>query len=399
MHTQNPLLKTQTFPTFQKIHPKHIKPAIKTLLHENKSALKKLLPAQNPSWKTLVTPLDEIEDRLTHAWSIVKHLKSVAHTNALNKAYDECLPTVSDYFTELSHNHQLYKAYQQIANDQKFSTLTDAQKKSIENALRDFKLAGVHLPPKEKKHYAKIVKTLSKLESQFETNLLNATNAWSYHTENPLELKGIPQYILTRAKKLATEKKRTGWILTLDFPTYYAVITYADNRNLRKKIYTAYVTRASDQGPQKGQFDNTLIMNQILKLRHELAQLVGFKNYAEFSLATKMAKKPSDVLNFLEELVGHCQHQAKKEFKELTHFAKKQAGINNVCAWDMAYVSEKLKTEQFAFNDEEVRSYFPENTVLKGLFDPSISFVQSHYRRKVPAFPLGSKRSFFRNHL
>jgi oligopeptidase A len=368
MQTKNPLLQTQMFPSFDQITPDHVKPAIEFLLNQNKSALSKLITVETPSWETLIAPMDEIEDHLTHAWSIVKHLKSVAHTDAITKVYSECLPIVSDYFTELSQNHALYEAYQKIADSKVFSTFTDAQKKVIENGLRDFKLSGVHLPDATKKLYALTVKTLSELENQFETNLLNATNAWSYYTEDPLELAGIPARTIGRAKQLAAEKKLTGWILTLDFPTYYAIITYADHRPLREKIYTAYVTRASDQGPQAGQFDNTQIINEILRLRYELAELVGFSNYAELSLATKMVKKPSEIFSFLENLIEHSQKQAKKEINALASFAKKSANIEDFSAWDVAYFSEKLKEENFLFNTEDLRPYFPENSVLEGLF-------------------------------
>lgn len=365
----NPLLANVNFPLFDQISPNHIKPAIETVLKENQTALTSLLPISNPSWDGLIRPLEEMNEKLSHAWSIVKHLKSVSHSDALTKAYSECLPLVSDYFTDLSHNTNLYEAYQALSESKAFSQFTDAQKKAIEHNLRDFKLAGVHLAEKEKEQYATLVKKLSELETQFEDNLIQATDHWFYYTENEAELSGIPEHTLTRARHLATEKNLTGWHLTLDFPTYYSVISFADNRQLREKFYTAYATRASDQGPNAGEFDNTLVMDGILQLRHELAQLLSFANYAELSLATKIAKKPTEVLDFLSDLVEKCTHQAKKELNDLVEFAKKSSAIEDFSVWDVAYFSEKLKTQCFSFDEEAIRAYFPENTVLKGLFE------------------------------
>lgn len=366
--TTNPLLAAREFPLFDEISPRHIQPAIETLLKQNQAAIAKLLPAANPSWRSLIAPLYEIEDTLSHAWSIVNHLKSVCHSDELTQVYTACLPHVSDYFTELSQNTLLYKAYEQIFESAEFAEFTSAQKKAIEYGLRDFKLAGVHLPEKEKKHYANIVKKLSELQTQFEDHLIKAIDAWFYHTENAQELTGIPEHTLNRAKHLASEKNLAGWVFPLDFPTYYSVISYADNRQLREKFYTAYITRASDQGPNGGQFDNTHIMNEILQLRHELAKLLGFANYAELSLATKMAKNPDEVFDFLWNLVEKCQLQAKQELNELIAFAKETGGIEDFAVWDMAYFSEKLKTKYFSFDEEMLRAYFPENIVLTGLF-------------------------------
>ena len=369
MNNDNPLLASAAFPLFDKILPDHIKPAIETTLKETQAALNTLLPTSNPSWDGLIEPLEAINDKLSHTWSIVKHLKSVSHSEALTKAYSECLPLVSDYFTDLSHNANLYEAYQKLSQAEAFAQFSEAQKKAIEHNLRDFKLAGVHLPEKEKQQYATLVKKLSELETQFEDNLIQATDHWFYYTENEQELSGIPQHTLIRARHLATEKGLPGWHLTLDFPTYYSVISYADNRQLREKFYTAYSTRASDQGPNAGEFDNTTAMNSILQLRHELAQLLGFANYAELSLATKIAKKPSEVLDFLAGLVEKCNGQAKQEMDELIAFAKTASGIEDFSVWDTAYFSEKLKTQCFSFDEEAIRAYFPENTVLAGLFE------------------------------
>lgn len=365
--THNPLLQTETLPLFDQITSDEVKPAIKMLIEKNRAVLSELLPAAEPTWDTLIAPLEEVDDKLSHAWSIVKHLKTVMLSEDLVKVYTECLPEVSDYFTALSQNQLLFEAYEKISKSQAFSTFSNAQKKTIEHALRDFKLAGVHLPEKEKKQYAAIVKRISELESQFENNLIKSTDHWSYYSDNPEELKGIPEHALMHAKRLAAEKGLSGWVLTLDFPTYFAVLTYADNRQLREKIYTAYVTRASDQSIPQGQFDNTEVMNEILRLRSELSKLLGFSNYAELSLATKMVKKPSEVLDFLWDLVEKCQEQARKEFDEVAAMAKAN-GVEDLAVWDVSYFSEKLKSKQFDFNEEDLRPYFPENAVLKGLF-------------------------------
>lgn len=392
--SQNSLLSDATFPIFNQITPEQIKPAIDTLLAQNRTTLSTLLPTEKPSWDNLIAPLDEMGDKLVHAWSIVKHLKSVTHSEKLTDAYNACLPTVSDYFTELSQNTDLYEAYKTLITSPDFSRLSEPQQKAIQNQLRDFKLAGVHLIEKEKKQYAEMVKQLSKLENQFEDNLIKATDKWSYYTENASELEGIPELTLTRAKQLADKEGLSGWTLTLDFPTYYAVVTYAKNRSLREKMYTAYMTRASDQGPQAGQFDNSSIMNQILDLRHQLAKLLGFQNYAELSLATKMVKEPEDVFNFLENLVDRCQKRAKIEFDELKAFAKSE-GVEDFAVWDAAYFSEKLKASRFSFNSEELRPYFPENTVIKGLFQVASRLFHIEIQEESPPHPWHPDVRFF----
>lgn len=364
----NPLLSHALFPLFDAIKPEQIKPAVESLLQQNQTLIQSLLPATQPTWENLIAPLEEANDQFSHAWSMVKHLKSVIHSDDLTHVYSDCLPLVTDYFTQLSQNHELYQAYQQLAESAFFSDLTQAQKKAIEHALRDFKLSGVHLSDAKKKDYAAIVKRLSSLETQFEDNLIKATDQWCYTAKDEKEVSGIPEYVLEKAAQLAAEKGLIGWQLGLDFPTYYAVMCYADDRALRQKMYTAYVTRASDQGPCAAEFDNTPVMSAILAERYALAQTLGFANYAELSLATKMAKTTDEVLDFLNDLVDRGLDQAKQEVAELVEFAKETAGVIDFSAWDTAYFSEKLKTYHFSFSEEEVRQYFNEPCVLNGLF-------------------------------
>lgn len=367
-----------TLPAFSKIKLDQIEPQLSQLLTENRAQIAKLLTDSSTyTWKNLAEPLEELQDRLSRFWSPISNLNAVAQSPELRVVYNNCLPLLTAYATELEQNETLYQAY--LALEKQAETLDKAQQKTIQDQLRDFRLAGVALPSTQKQRYAAIQTRLAELATKFEENILDATESWTYHTEDKTELTGIPAHVLEKAHALATEKKLTGWVLTLDMPCYLPVMSYADNRALREKMYTAYVTRASDQGPQAGRFDNSNVMTEILSLKQELSTLLGMQNYAEYSLATKMVKQPTQVLRFLTELVERVQPRAVKEIEELKNLAHSSSDITELAAWDVGYYSEKLREKQYGINDELLRPYFPIDQVLHGMF----ALVQQLYGMQI----------------
>ena len=365
----NPLLANTLLPLFSQIKPEHIEPAIDQLLANARATVEKQLHAtKNYTWENLIEPLENADDKLGKAWSPVSHLNSVVNNDALRDAYNACLPKLSAYSTEMGQNEALFNAYRFIAESPEYPTLTVAQQKIISNALRDFKLSGIDLDNEKKQRYKEISQELSQLASNYEENILDATNAWSKLITDEADLAGLPPSALAQAKQTAEIDQQEGWKITLQFPSYHAVMTYADNRELRRELYEAYSTRASDQGPQAGQWDNTEIMEKILALRHEKAQLLGYKNYAELSLATKMAEKTEDVINFLEDLAEKSLPQAQKDLMELRAFADEQHGMKDLQSWDIGYYSEKMRQHYYQLSQEEVKAYFPVTRVLPGLF-------------------------------
>ncbi len=365
----NPLLSDSTLPLFSKIKPGHIEPAIDTLLREARSCVAGLLERNSSyTWDNLIEPIAESEDRLNKAWSPVSHMNSVVNSEALRNAYNACLPKLSEYSTEMGQNEKLFLAYRAIADSDRFQTLDNAQRKLIENALRDFKLSGVDLDSAKKDRFKTISQELSCLASKFEENVLDATNAWSKHIDDPALLKGLPETALTLARQTARQRHKSGWLITLEFPSYLAVMTYADDRKLRQEVYTAFSTRASDQGPHAGQWDNSEVMASILALKHEMAQLLGYDNYAELSLATKMAESPRQVLDFLNDLAERSLPQARRDLQELRRFAAENYAVDDLQAWDIGYFSEKMRQKLFQLSQEEVKAYFPIDRVLPGLF-------------------------------
>lgn len=376
----NPLLEDSTLPQFSKIKPEHVEPAIDSLLAEARSIVEQHLQATTEfTWENLIEPVENIEDKLNKAWSPVSHLNSVINTDELRDAYNACLPKLSEYSTEMGQNKALFNAYQQIEESDNYSSLDTAQQKIITNALRDFRLSGIDLDTDKQQRYKQISQELSRLSSKYEENLLDATNAWSKHITDPELLTGLPETALTLAKQTAKSQDKDGWVITLQFPSYMAVMTYADNRELRKEHYTAFATRASEQGPNAGQWDNSQIMEDTLALRHEKAQLLGFDNYAELSLATKMAEKPEDVTGFLEDLADKSWRNARKDLSELRQFAREQYDISSLQAWDMGYFSEKMRQHFYQLSQEQVRAYFPSTHVIPGLF----SVVEKLYGLKI----------------
>lgn len=365
----NPLLENTLLPQFSKIRAEHVEPAIDQLLSEARAAIAEHLQQNNGyTWENLLEPIEAAQDRLNKAWSPVSHLNGVVNDEQLRQAYNACLDKLSEFATEVGQNQQLYQAYQSIKDSAQFSQLHAAQQKVINNALRDFHLSGVDLPAEQQSRYKDISQQLSRLGSQFEENLLDATNAWSKHLTDSAELAGLPDSALAQARQAAEAKGLDGWLINLQFPSYLAVMTYADNRELRIEHYTAFCTRASEQGPDAGKWDNSEVMEQILALRHEKAQLLGFNNYAEYSLATKMAGSTAEVISFLLELEEKAKDQAKTDFQDLKHFALSIDGIDDLQSYDVSYYSEKLRQHQYQLSQEEVKAYFPITRVLPGLF-------------------------------
>jgi len=365
----NPLMIEHELPPFQSIKAEHVEAAVTKFLDNNRTQVKALLESGADSWESLVEKQDELEDQLNQAWSPVSHMNSVVNSDELREAYNNCLPRLSEYATEMGQNPELFKAYRKIAESDKSNSLTRPQKKVIENALRDFRLSGIDLDVEKKKRFADISKQLSEIGSKFSDNVLDATGAWSKVITNEKELSGIPESALSLAKQTAEQRGEEGYMLTLDMPSYIPVMSYCDNRDLRKEMYEAFTTRASDVGPNAGEFDNSELMVEILTLRRELSLLLGFENFAERSLATKMADTPEQVLEFLNELATKSKPVAEKEIAELFNFAKDEFGIDEVQAWDGPYYSEKLKKQKYDISVEELRPYFPAPTVIVGMFE------------------------------
>ena len=364
----NPLLEMEGLPPFSQIQPEHVEPAIDQLLKLSREQTELLLSNGQPfTWANLISPLERLDDRLGRTWSPVSHMNSVVNSDELRQVYNACLPKLSEYATEMGQNERLFNAYQAVAEGSE--ELDPAQRKLLQNSLRDFHLSGVDLPAEKKARFKEISQQLSKLASQFEENLLDATNAWSKLITDQSELAGLPESALQLARQTAQQRgEPEGWMLTLEFPSYLPVMTYADNRELRRELYTAFSTRASDQGPHAGQWDNSEIIEQILRLRHEQAQLLGFDNYADRSLAKKMAESSEQVMEFLNDLTARSHRQAETELAELRSFAAEHHRATELEAWDIGYFSEKLRQQRYDITQEELKPYFPETRVLPGMF-------------------------------
>ncbi|WP_415899639.1 oligopeptidase A [Neptuniibacter sp. QD48_11] len=365
----NPMLEPQLLPAFSQIKPDQIEAAIDQLLADSRATVERILQELSlPSWDSLVAPLEEMNDRLAKAWSPVSHMNSVVNSDELRDAYNACLPKLSQYWTEMGQHQGLYQAFNQLAESEQFTQLSEAQQKVVNNTLRDFRLSGIALNPEEQQRYAELQQKLSELTTKFSENVMDASDDWSKLLTSESDLAGLPPMALAAAKQMAAAKEQEGWLVTLDFPSYLATITYADDRELRKEIYTAFSTRASDQGPGEGKWDNTEVISQLLELRLELAQLLGFGNYADYSLATKMAENTDQVVQFLKDLAEKSLPVAKQDFEQLCEFAKAEFGAEDLQAWDLAYYGEKLKQAKYSISEEQIRPYFPLPKVLEGLF-------------------------------
>jgi len=364
----NPLLSTDGLPHFSEIRPEHVKPAIAGLLAEGRAQVEQLLASNTAySWDNLVEPLEEMDDRIGRAWSPASHMNAVVNTEALRHVYNECLPLLSEYGTELGQHEGLYQAFRQIADGDEYARLDTAQRKVIDNALRDFRLSGIELDASRRARFKEIMQELSQLAAKYSDNVLDATNAWHKQIHSEEQLGGLPESARALARQTAQQRELDGWVLTLEFPSYYPVMTYADDRELRKELYTAYVTRASELGPTAGLYDNGATMEKIMALRHEAAQLLGYENYAARSLATKMAESTDQVIGFLEDLARRSKPAAELEFDELHTFAREQ-GHGDLQAWDIPYYSEKLRQHKYTISQEELKPWFPGPRVVNGLF-------------------------------
>jgi len=364
----NPLLNPSILPAFSQIKAEIVQSSIEQLLSESRQQIEQLEKQQNINWDKLIQPLELIDDRLSKAWSPVRHLNSVKSSDELRDAYNACLPLLSEYSTEIGQNQKLFKAYQFIAQDENFDQLSQAQQKTIRDSLLHFKLAGVDLSEQDKQHFQRIQKDLSELQSRYENNLLDATQSWQLHLSDDSRLQGLPNYARDMLKQYAEKKSLVGYRLTLDMPCYIAVSTYADDRSLRKTIYEAFTTRASDQGVTDKKFDNADIMVEILQKRYEKSQLLGFRHFAELSLQTKMADSVEEVQKFLNELADKSRSMAQQEYQQLQQFAVEQGLADELMAWDLAYYSEKLKQQRYAISDEDLKPYFSDDQVIQGLF-------------------------------
>ena len=370
--TDNALLAARPLnqlPDFARFSAEQAEPAIDAVLAESKRKLDELLASdREPTWESFIEPLEALGEHLGQVWGPVSHLFMVRSSAEWRAAYNACLPKVTEYSLELSQSEPLCAAYRRIKDGAGFKNLSPVRQKVVNDALRDFRLSGIDLPADKKQRYKEIALRLSEIQTKFEENLMDAIKAWSKLVTDESELAGMTDAAKQQAREKARAKGQDGWLLTLDFPSYDAVITYTSNRELRREIYTAYSTRASDQGPQAGQFDNGPIAEEILKLRHEEALLLGFNNYAELSLATKMADSPDEVESFLRDLARRAKSPARAELEELRAYAKQLDGLDDLQPWDMALYAEKFKESSLGLSDEELRPYFALPAVLDGLF-------------------------------
>ena len=365
----NPLLENLTLPAFSRIRPEHIEPAVDQLLEEHRVLLRSVLDKpEEHTWETLFQPLEDKDDQLKRAWSPVSHLHSVADNDDLRRAYNACLPKLTDHATELGQNEDLFHACKALAEGEEYSRLGIPRQKIISNALRDFRLSGIDLGQQEKNRYRELQQRLSKLQTRYEENLLDATHGWTRPVTDKALLGGLPETALELAAETARRQDQAGWLFTLEYPSYQPVMTYADDRLFRQEMYTAYNTRASELGPNAGRWDNGPLMTEILSLRQELAALLGHRNYAEYSLVKKMADTPDDVMAFLHDLAARSKAVAQQELADLEKFAAEEYGLQDLQAWDIPYYSEKLRQKKFDFSQEDLRPYFPADQVVEGLF-------------------------------
>ncbi len=376
---QNPLLDFSGLPQFDRIQPEHITPALDTLIQQGKQTIEQLaISDAAPTWQNFAEPLEQIEEKLSRAWSQVGHMNAVVNSPALREAYNDNLPKLTDFYSDLAQDERLYNKFKALKASREYASLTQAQKKIIDNEIRDFKLGGAELPPAQKQRFKQIQEQLSKLTTKFEENIMDTVDAFQHIEADTAHLSGIPQDALAAAKQAAETVGQSGYLFTLHFPSYMPVLQYADHRPLRESLYRAYATRASELGAAK--WDNSGLMQEILALRHEAAVMLGFSNYAEMSLATKMADSPQQVIDFLQNLAQRAKPYAQQDMQELQTYAAK-LGISDMQAWDVAYVSEKLREQKYAYSDQEVKQYFPEAKVLQGLFKVVESIFKVHVRK------------------
>ncbi|BBE49777.1 Oligopeptidase A [Ferriphaselus amnicola] len=363
----NPLLDSSGLPRFAEIKSEHVTPAVEQLLSDNRALIARLLADESaPTWDSFMLPLEEANERMSRAWGPVGHLNAVMNSPELREVYNANLPKITQYYAELGQNLALFNKVKALRASAEFDTLSVARKKIVENELRDFRLGGAELPDEVKARFLAIQEEHSALSSRYSDNLLDATNAFERVVEDEAELAGLPDDAKQAAREAAEAAGKNGWLFSLKAPSYLPLMQYADNRALREEMYRAYSTRAAEFGKQE--LDNTPLMAQLLKLRAEEAALLGFNNAAELSLATKMANTPQQVLDFLRELARRARPFAEQDLAELREFARAELGLDDPQSWDIAYISEKLRERRYAFSEQEVKQYFPEDAVLAGMF-------------------------------
>jgi len=366
----NPLLDFSGLPRFSEIRPQHVRPALDQLLTELRHDRENLFSEMSDfTWDSFVQPMEDMDEKLHRMWSPVSHLNAVMNSETLRAAYNECLPLLSEYGTELAQDERVYSAYRQVAEREDFASLSAAQQKIVNNALRDFRLAGAELSDDDKKIFKQYQTRLAELTSKFSENVLDATNAWEMVLGDEQQLSGLPEFAINMARQSAERAGHDGWRFTLDGPSYIPFMSYADDANLRKQMYEAYLCRASDQGPDAGKWDNSPIIVEILQLKKRQAELLGYKNYAEVSVVSKMADSVDQVMEFLEELATSSVGPARREFAALKEFAKSEFGVDEINSWDVPYYSERQRIALHNISQEELRPYFPEQKVLDGLFE------------------------------
>ena len=366
--TDNPLLDFSALPRFTEVRPEHVTPAVEQLLQHDRDIVARLLAdTVAPTWENFVQPLDDTNEQMSRAWGQVSHLNAVMNSAELREVYNANLPRITQYYAELGQNLALFAKYKALRGSREFDALNPARKKIIENELRDFRLSGAELAEDKKARFLEIQEALSTLCSRFSDNVLDATNDYSLLIDDAAELGGIPADDLQAAAEAAQAIGKQGWLFTLKAPSYMPVLQYADNRALREKLYIAYSQRASEFG--KPEWDNAPLITQILKLRTEEAHLLGYANYAELSLTSKMANTPQQILTFLRELAQHARPLAENDLLELREFASSQLALQDLQSWDIGYASEKLRQQRYAFSEQDVKQYFPEDVVIAGMFN------------------------------
>jgi oligopeptidase A len=379
MCMENPLLGQEPLPQFLKIRPEHVEPAVRELLSANRARIEELATQSAPTFASVVEPMEELQHRISRTWSPVSHLNAVLNSDALRAGYNACLPLLSAYQTDLAQSEPLFRAYRTVAEEQG-EALAPVQRQLLVHRVRDFRLAGVGLPAERKERFKTAMLELTQLQAKFEENVLDATNNWTHHLTDAAQLRGLNDMLIEQARRRASERGLPGWVLSLDQPTYVAVVTDAESEPLRRAFYEAWTTRASDQGPNAGRWDNSAVMEEILKRRHEAARLLDFSNYAEYALATRMATSVAEVLKFLHELAATARAAARAEFAELEAFAGRK-----LSAWDVGFYAERLQRERFQVSQEELRPYFPLPRVLTGLFEVATRLFGVQIRERAGA--------------
>ena len=369
MTMNNPLLDFSGLPRFSDIKTEHVEPAIDTLLAAAKKQLEVTASSspETATWDETLLPLDAACEQLSRAWGIVSHLHSVADTEELRAAYNACLPKTTEFWTMVGQDERLYAIYKAIEQSEAAKSFTPARLKVLANSIRGFKLGGAELPADKKPRYAEIQDRQAAITAKFSENVLDATNAFELIVADEADIAGIPEYAVSAAEELAKSENKKGYKFTLQFPSYFPVLQYADKRELRESLYEAYAKRASEFGP--AELDNTKLIRELLQLRLEESKMLGYSNFGELSLVAKMADTPAEVMTFLRELAAKAKPFAIRDLEEIKTFAKAELGMDDLQSWDMSYVSEKLKEKKYAFSDLEVRQYFQEDRVLDGLFN------------------------------